>query len=249
MPATKIKFAVAASLALVLAACGNKEEAAAPAPTAGAPIAAVPAPAGQSWADTYSVTPDGGYLQGNPNAPIKLVEFAALSCSHCADFSEKSATELRENFVGSGRVSVEVRFFMLNALDVPATLLATCSAPEATLPLAKQFWAWQKDMFTNLQANEAALQSASQLPPEQRFGAIARAGGMDGFFASRGVAADQASTCLANTAKATQLVEATNKAGEQFGITGTPTFLLNGAKLETNTWEGVKVALENAGAR
>lgn len=251
MPATKIKFALAASLALILAACGgNKEEgAAAAAALSGEPIAKIAPPAGQNWADTYSVTPEGGYLQGNPNAPIKLVEFAALSCSHCADFSEKSAAELRDNFIGSGRVSLEVRFFMLNALDVPATLLATCSAPEATLPLAKAFWAWQKDMFTNLQANEAALQAASQLPPEQRFGAIAKAGGMDAFFASRGVAADQASACLANTAKATQLVEATNKASQEFGITGTPTFLLNGTKLDVNTWEAVKVALERAGAR
>jgi protein-disulfide isomerase len=251
MPATKIKFAIAASLAIALAACGDKTEegATTAAAVSGEPIAKIAAPAGQNWADTYSVTPEGGYLQGNPNAPIKLVEFAALSCSHCADFSEKSAAELRDNFVGSGRVSVEVRFFMLNALDVPATLLASCSAPEATLPLAKAFWAWQKDMFTNLQANEAALQTASQLPPEQRFGAIAKAGGMDAFFASRGVAADQASACLSNTAKATQLVEATNKASQEFGITGTPTFLLNGTKLDTNTWEGVKVALEQAGAR
>lgn len=249
-PRNLSRFALAATCALALAACGSKEDgAAATAAPSGEPIAAVPAPAGQTWADTYSVTPEGGYLMGNPNAPIKLVEFAALSCSHCADFSEQSATELRENFVASGRVSLEVRFFMLNALDVPATLLATCGAPEATLPLAKQFWAWQKEMFTNLQANEAALQSAGQVPPEQRFGVIARAGGMDAFFASRGVAADQGKACLANTAKATQLVEATNKASEQYSITGTPTFLLNGAKLDTNTWDGVKVALEKAGAR
>lgn len=243
------RFALATACALALAACGGKEEGTAATAPSGEPIAAIPAPAGQNWADTYSVTPEGGYLMGNPNAPIKLVEFAALSCSHCADFSEQSATEMREKFVSTGRVSLEVRFFMLNALDVPATLLATCSAPEATLPLAKQFWAWQKEMFTNLQGNEAALQSASQLPPEQRFGVIAKAGGMDTFFASRGVAADQGSACLANTAKATQLVEATTKAGEQYNITGTPTFLLNGAKLDVNTWEAVKVALEKAGAR
>ena len=76
-----------------------------------------------------------------------------------------------------------------------------------------------------------------------------KAGGMDTFFASRGIAADQAKTCLADTAKATKLVEASNKAGQELDIRGTPTFFLNGAKLETNTWEGVKVMLEKAGAR
>ena len=243
------RLALSATLALALAACGNKDESTSAAAPSGDAIAKIAAPAGSTWADTYSATPEGGYRMGNPDAPIKLVEYGALSCSHCAEFSEASAAELRDNFVASGRVSFEVRFFMLNALDVPATLLATCGSPEAALPLAKQFWGWQKDMFTTLQANQAALNAAGQLPPGQRFAAIAAAGGMDTFFASRGIAADQAKTCLADTARAGKLVEATNKAAEEKNITGTPTFFLNGAKLDTNTWEGVKVALEKAGAR
>ncbi len=243
------KVLVAATLALALVACGKPDDAASATAPSGEAIAKIAAPAGATWADTYSATPEGGYRMGNPEAPVKLVEYGALSCSHCAEFAEKSAAELRDNFIASGRVSYEVRFFMLNALDVPATLLATCGSPEATLPLAEQFWGWQKNMFTNLQSNEAALNAAGQLPPEQRFAALAKAGGMDTFFASRGIAADQAKVCLADTAKATKLVEATNKAGEELNITGTPTFFLNGAKLEGNTWEVIKVALEKAGAR
>ncbi|MFM6949679.1 MAG: thioredoxin domain-containing protein [Novosphingobium sp.] len=253
MIAAKTRFAtktlVAATMALALVACGKKDEGAAAAAPSGEPIAKIAPPASGSWADTYAVTPEGGYRMGNPDAPIKLVEYGALSCSHCAEFAEKSAVEMRDNFIASGRVSYEVRFFMLNALDVPATLLATCGAPEAALPLAEQFWGWQKNMFTSLQSNEAALNAASQLPPEQRFAAIAKAGAMDTFFAARGIAADQAKVCLADTAKATKLVEATNKASEELNITGTPTFFLNGAKLDVNTWEAVKVALEKAGAR
>ncbi|MDT9013385.1 thioredoxin domain-containing protein [Novosphingobium sp. APW14] len=253
MTAAKTRFAtkalIAATMAIALAACGKKDEGSAAAVTNGEPIAKIAPPAGASWADTYAVTPEGGYRMGNPDAPIKLVEYGALSCSHCAEFAEMSAAELRDNFIASGRVSYEVRFFMLNALDVPATLLATCGAPEAALPLAEQFWGWQKNMFANLQSNEAALNAAGQLPPEQRFAAIAQAGEMDSFFASRGIAADQAKICLADTAKATKLVEATNKAGQELNITGTPTFFLNGTKLDGNTWEAVKVALEKAGAR
>jgi protein-disulfide isomerase len=243
------KAIFATTLALALVACGKQDDSASSAAPSGEAVAKVAAPAGSSWADTYAATPEGGYRMGNPDAPIKLVEYGALSCSHCAEFAEKSAAEMRDNFIGSGRVSYEVRFFMLNALDVPATLLATCGTPEATLPLAEQFWGWQKNMFTSLQSNEAALNAASQLPPAQRFAAIAQAGGMDAFFTSRGIAADQAKSCLADTAKATKLVEASNKAGQELNITGTPTFFLNGAKLDTNTWEGVKVALEQAGAR
>jgi protein-disulfide isomerase len=235
-------------LALGLAACGKQEEGAVTG-LSGEPIAKIAAPAGKNWAETFTVTPEGGYRMGNPEAPIKLIEFGALSCSHCAEFAEKGSAELRDNFIASGRVSYEVRFYMLNALDIPATLLATCGAPEAVLPLAEQFWGAQKDMFTALQANQAILQSAENLAPAQRFAAVAKAGAMDSFFAARGIAADQASACLADTAKATKLVDATNKASEQYKITGTPTFLINGTKVEMNTWEQIKPELERLGAR
>jgi len=114
-------------------------------------------PAGKTWTEVVEVTADGGYRVGNPNAPVKLLEFGALSCSHCAEFSETASKELLGDFVTSGKVSYELRFFMLNALDIPATLLATCGSPEAVVALADQFWAYQKTMFQTLQANEAQL--------------------------------------------------------------------------------------------
>jgi protein-disulfide isomerase len=195
-------------------------------------------------------SPDGGYQIGNPQAPIKLIEFGALSCSHCAEFSEKASAEIRDNFVASGRVSYELRFMMNNFLDVPAVLLATCGSSEAVVPLSDQFWGWQKTLFENLQkVGDAQLQAAAQLPPEQRFGAIAAAGGMDQFFASRGIAADQGKICLADGAKATRLATNSTAQGEKFKIEGTPTFTLNGQKLDGNTWEAIRVELEKAGAR
>jgi protein-disulfide isomerase len=235
-------------LALGLAACNGKSDGAEG--VTGEPIAKIAAPAGKTWADTVAVSPEGGFQMGNPNAPIKLIEYGALSCSHCADFSEKGAAQLREEFVNSGRVQFELRLFMLNALDVPAALLATCGSQEAVIARSDQFWAWQKQMFTNLQqAGEAEFQAAGTLPPEQRFATLARLAGMDTFFAGRGVAADQAKACLADVNKATALVQATDKAGKEMNVTGTPTFFLNGKKLDMNTWEPVRAELERAGAR
>lgn len=239
---------LAITLALGLAACKDKsgDEAA----VTGEPIAKIAPPAGKTWAEVTSVTPDGGYTMGNPDAPIKLLEFGALSCSHCAEFSEKGSATLRDEFVASGRVQYELRFFMLNALDVPAVLLATCGSQEAVIARSDQFWAWQKNMFANLQsADQAQMQAISSMQPPQSFAALANVSGMSEFFAGRGVAADQAKTCLADSAKATALVQATDKAGKEMGITGTPTFFLNGKKLEVNTWEAIKAELERAGAR
>ena len=115
----RIALALAAApLALGLAACSkDASETAVP---SGAPLAKVAPPAGKAWSDVAVVTPDGGYQMGNPQAPIKLVEFGALSCSHCAEFSEKASAEIRDNFVASGRVSYELRFMMNNFLDIPA---------------------------------------------------------------------------------------------------------------------------------
>lgn len=216
----------------------------------GEAAAAVAPPAGKAWTEVVELTADGGYRMGNPNAPVKLIEYGALSCSHCAEFSETASKELLGEFVASGRVSYELRFFMLNVLDVPSTLLATCGPVEAVIPLADQFWAFQKAMFDNLKASgDAQIQAAASLPPEQRFAAIAKLGGMDTFFTTRGISADQGKVCLADTKKATAFANATNKASTEMGVTGTPSFFINGTKLDAGTWPGVKTALMAAGAR
>lgn len=236
-------------LTLGLAACDKKNAAAGGEVASAEPIAKVPAPAGQSWTETFSVTPEGGYLMGNPNAPIKLIEFGALSCSHCAEFSEKGFPKLRDEYIASGRVSYELRLFLLNALDMPAVLLATCGAPEAVIPLSEQFWAWQPNMFTNLQKDEAAFQQIQNLPADTRFAGIAQLGGMSEFFASRGIAAAQGSSCLADSAKATKLATTNEQWSKEFDITGTPTFFLNGSKTGVASWQELEPLLQKAGAR
>jgi len=248
----KLPALLVATLSLTLAACGNE---AAPGGEAGATesataIAKIAAPAGKSWTETVAVTPEGGYLLGNPDAPIKLMEFGALSCSHCAEFAAQSSEELRSDYIASGRVSYELRLFMINAFDLPAAMLATCGPPETVIPLAEQFWAWQPNMFTNLQAaGQPQLEAAGALPPEQRYAAFAKLAGMDAFFAERGIAADQGAACLANAEKATQLAAATQAASEKYNVTGTPWFFINGKDVGTQTWASLEPMLQTAGAR
>ena len=240
---------IAAPLALGLAACGDKQDEGAPT-TSGEPIAPIAAPAGKSWNEMVARTEEGGYRLGNPEAPIKLVEYGALSCSHCAEFAKQSFTELQNDYVSSGRVSYELRFFMLNPYDLAASLLATCGSTEAVIPLAEQFWAWQPTMFENAQAlGEERLQQISDLPPQQQIPAIAEATGMIDFFASRGISRDQANACLSDTAKAKAFAEQTEKAGREFNITGTPAFILNGSSIGSMGWNDMKTKLQQAGAR
>src|SRR5688500_16911831 len=100
---TALFAALTAPLALALAACGSNEEGA----VSGETVAPTPAPAGQQWVDVAAVTPEGGWLIGNPDAPLKLVEYGSLTCPGCAQFSETGIPTLRENYVNSGRVSFE----------------------------------------------------------------------------------------------------------------------------------------------
>jgi protein-disulfide isomerase len=245
-PRLALALAVA-PLALGLAACGKGDDKGA---ASGDTAAAVAPPAGKAWTDVVSKTADGGYLTGNPDAPIKLAEFGALSCSHCAEFAEKGGAELREKFVASGRVSYELRLFMLNALDMPAALLVTCGAPEAVPGLADQFWAWQPTMFQKLQAaGDAKMQAISAMRPPANFAALAQVSGMSEFITARGIAADQATACLADTKKATALAQQTQDASTKYEITGTPTFMINGDKVTGNTWAEIKQQLEDRGAR
>lgn len=230
-------------LALGLAACGDKK--ADQAPTSGEPVAKVAPPSGRAWTDVVSKTAEGGYRVGNPDAPIKLVEYGALSCSHCAEFSKNASEKLLGDYVGSGRVSYELRYFMLNALDVPATLLATCGTNEAVIPLSEQFWAWQPTLFSNLQAaGDAKLQAASAQPAS-----LAQVAGMTDFFASRGIARDQAAACLADKAKAQALAKQTETASTKYNVTGTPSFFINEAPVGTADWATLETKLQAAGAR
>ncbi len=235
-------------VALGLSACGKKDDAAAVADTA---LPKVAPPAGKQWSDVITATADGGYRMGNPDAPLKLVEYGALSCSHCAAFSAEGFPHLRDQYVNSGRVSYELRFFLLNPLDVPAVLLATCAnTPETLIPMAEQFWAWQPTMFTNLKAaGNDVMQRVQALPANQRPAMLARVTGMNDFFAQRGIATEQGSTCLGDIGHATALANATDKATKEFNVTGTPAFILNGRNEDVASWDGLEPLLQKAGAR
>lgn len=245
---TKLLFALPLVLALAcgVAACGKKDDAAAVADAA--PLAAVPAPAGKAWSDVVTTTPEGGYLMGNPNAPLKLIEYGSLTCPHCAEFSEKGLPTLRDKYVASGRVSLEFRNFVRDKYDTTMAMLTRCSSPDAFFGLTEQVYANQKDIFAGLDG-VAKDPSVATLSEDKLFPVLGARGGLIDFFAARGVAKDQAAQCLANTKVATALADGVQKATDQYQITGTPSFILNGRNLDVATWDALEPILKRAGAR
>jgi protein-disulfide isomerase len=246
----RIAFAsMLAPLCLGLAACG-KDDKAPSAPPKGQPIAAIPAPAGKAWTDTVSVTPEGGYLLGNPQAPLKLIEYASLTCSHCADFSKEAAEPLRDKYVASGVLSYELRNQIHDGLDLTLAMLVRCGAPESFHALSEQVWLNLREIAEKAQGNQAAVGAAMKLEDQsKRYKAIADAMGLTEFFAARGISSDQAATCLADPTKAEQIVKNSETQSEQLQVDGTPTFFLNGQKLEIRSWKELEPLLKDAGAR
>ena len=244
---TFLRASLAGALALSLAACGSGEgEAIAEV----APIAPIAAPEGQQWADVTTTTDRGGYTIGNPDAPIKLVEYGSLTCPGCAGFSAQASESIRNEYVASGRVSFEFRSFAIHGpIDLALTRLITCGSPEAVHPLSEQIWANLGPIQQRAYANPQALEAALQQPETQRFVSFAQAAGLYDFFTARGLSEDQARTCLADWPTMQKLAEYTQSYAQDDGITGTPTFLLNGRKLDDSSWAAVEAAMQRAGAR
>ncbi|HSF13068.1 MAG TPA: thioredoxin domain-containing protein [Erythrobacter sp.] len=232
---------------LALAACSETEGA--DGATAGEPIPAIAAPAGTKWADTATVTPEGGVMIGNPDAPLKLVEYASHTCGACANFAATGKPVLKDKYVASGVVSFELRNLVRDPIDLSIATLVRCGAKENMQPLSDQAWAALNDIFANVQANQAVYEAASSQPVSQRFVTIGEAAGLVEFFAARGLSADQSRACLADTAKIEAIANASNAQSEELKITGTPTFFLNGKKLDVTQWPQLEPLLQRAGAR
>jgi protein-disulfide isomerase len=198
------------------------------------------------WTRTVVATPEGGFRMGNPNARVRLVEYGSLTCGHCAAFARQGMASLVGTYVKSGKVSYEYRNFILNGLDVAATLVARCGGASRFFPVADALYASQdqwKDRVKNL--TEAQKQALNALPEDQRLGRLAELAGIPQIAARHGIAPASAKRCLTDRAAFDGLGK-TNEAAGKLGVEGTPTFFLNGANVGPHSWESLEPILREA---
>src|SRR4029078_5088510 len=125
---------LACALALVaVAGCNSKQGDAAT--NAVVDAKRVPPPKGGDWSTIVSATPQGGFLMGNPNAKLKLIEDGSLTCPHCREFDEKGSPPLIANYVKTGIVSWEFRNYVRDAFDLTASLVARCNGAKSFVPV------------------------------------------------------------------------------------------------------------------
>ncbi len=235
---------VIGSVLVVAALAGCDKKADVPAPTTSVAAGAV---AGKDWTQEMAATPEGGFRKGNPDAPVKLVEYASLSCPHCKDFKDSSDADLNAKYIATGKVSYEFRNFILNGPDLAASILARCEGPRPFFNLMNAFFDAQRqwlEPFTKLTPEQSKQLSA--LPQDQQIAAMAKLGGLDAFMKARGMTSAQFDKCISDPAAQKQLTDMV-AAGQNLGVAGTPTFFINGVKQDgIGLWSQLEPKLQSA---
>lgn len=246
----KARFGIAAvAIALALVGC-SKGGSNSATPAANAPLTQIPAPNGGDWRQVVSETPEGGFRMGNPNAPVKLVEYASLSCPFCAKFDQEGVPTLRDKYVKSGEVSWEYRTYLNHPTDPAVASLAHCMGADSFFALADQLYATQEQWFGKLvdfsQKQPQQYAQLQNMPPMQRNAEIARITGLDEFFRQRGMPSSKIAACLQDQSVLNKL-DSILKLAEKDNINGTPNFLING-KLQPDAadWKTLEPILQAA---
>ena len=249
-------LSVVALAALLTATACNGEKAAtgANAAAAAADFKAVAPPANGDWSEVVSATPAGGFVMGNPNAKVKLVEYGSMTCPHCASFEKIGGQPLVDNYVKKGLVSWEFRNYVRDPYDITASLVARCGGPSSFFGMTRAFYAAQPEWIGKIQAaSPDQMQALQNMGPQQQFAAIADIADFPEFAAMRGVPKAKVAACLANEAEATKLVQMNSDAMSQYpDFPGTPTFLIGGSMVnlgavtEAEVWPALEKKIQEA---
>jgi len=213
------------------------------------PVTAVKPPANGDWSTVVTKTTAGGFMMGNPDAKVNLIEIGALTCPHCREFDETGVQPLIDNYVKSGKVSWEFRPYLLHGLDVPANLIVGCNGPESFFPLMRALYKDQAVWIGKMQtAAPQQIEQIQSLPPAQQYSQLASMTGLQDWAAMRGVPQAKSAQCLADQARVDQLVQMTSDVQSQFSeFQGTPSFIINGKMLEkVATWPLLEPKIKEA---
>ncbi len=181
-------------------------------------LAALPGFLAPAFAQAPSVSKDAllkeGPLpdlwMGSKDASVTIVEYASTTCSHCAAFHNGTFKELKAKYIDTGKVRFVLREFPLNPVDMAAYMLARCSDDKRDAVVSLLFGQQQ------VWANDKPLAGLSQL------------------LRQTGMSQDRFEACLKDKALYDKLGEARDLATKEFGVSSTPTFFVNGARLVGN---------------
>jgi protein-disulfide isomerase len=246
-------FACAAAV-VALAGCNkNKSESNTAVAEDKVTITQATPPPGGTWSDVVNAT-SAGYMMGNPNAKVKLIEYGSLFCPYCKNFEDNGSPLLVENYVKPGKVSWEFRPYVIHGpIDVAANIVARCAGTKAFFPLTKALYKDQTVLEEKFQAvPQDKVQEMQNLPTNQVFVAMGNALGLQDWAAARGVPQAKSNQCLSDQKMIDREVQLTGDVNQQYpDFPGTPAFVINGKMYDikaggTPAWDQLKVGLDEA---
>lgn len=147
--------------------------------------------------------------QGKADAPVTIVEYASMTCSHCAAFHAMTYPTLVSKYVDTGKVRFILREFPLDPLATAAFMLARCSGPEKRNAVVDLLFDHQKDWaFT-----DKPLEALSNLLKQT------------------GMTQASFETCINDQSLYEKVTQERDEASQKFGVDATPTFFVNGTKV------------------
>jgi protein-disulfide isomerase len=144
---------------------------------------------------------------GDPKAPITLIEYASLTCPHCAHFSVAVLPELKKKWIDTGKVKLIYRDFPLDQTALKAAQLAECAGKDKYFGVIDMIFETQSKWAT-------AADPMADLAKSLRIA---------------GMGEKEVKACLADP-KVADAVVASYRSGEQVGVDSTPTLFINGEK-------------------
>jgi protein-disulfide isomerase len=176
--------------------------------SSGSPQAAAPHPMLADAQTVLQITKDDRIL-GNPDAPITILEYASLTCPHCAHFANDILPEIKKEWIDTGKAKLVLRDFPLDEPALRAAMIARCAPPDRYYAFAETFFAAQEKWVRTTDYREALAR-------------LAKLGGMG---------KEEFDTCLKNTELENKIVAERLRATQELEVNSTPTFFVNGSKL------------------
>jgi protein-disulfide isomerase len=146
------------------------------------------------------------HVLGNPQAPVTIIEYASLTCPHCAQFHNEVLPQLKERYIEPGKVRMIYRDFPLDQRALTAAALAHCAGPDRYFSFL--------DVLFQTQASWA--QSDDYVAALKRLGKLG------------GLTEEQMDACLADDQLSDGILRTRLEGQNQHQIGSTPTFIIDG---------------------
>jgi protein-disulfide isomerase len=161
-----------------------------------------------SAADLGQQGPLGDVVMGDANAPVTIIEYASMTCSHCANFHTTTYPEMKKKYIDTGKVKYILREFPLDPLAAAGFMLARCSGGDKYYPIVEMLFQKQGEWVTQ-----------NPIPPLL---ALAK---------QAGFTQESFESCLKDQKILEAIENVRTHGAEKLGVNSTPTFFINGKKI------------------